>query len=304
MNYIQLIQRLKRESGRSGAAPASAATLAGDDVLLGDWIADAWREVQRRRMDWGWMRKTVSGVLVQSQQSYTAAGDLDFVRIAFTAGTSAYTPGESLVQGAVTATVTRVILSSGDWSTSDAAGELIIQPLSGAFVAGAALGDGACNLSGPAVSMDPFGRWQEPTDYYTIGCYLSADPSSVWSLGWMPYEQFQAYYIKRPQTDGRPCAWSVSPTKALLIGPAPDDGGYSVQADYWASPTELALDADTPAMPVQFHMLLVWRALLEIASFDAAPEVEARAVRNLKIVWRDLIEDQAPRIQLSDVPLA
>ena len=155
MNYIQLIQRLKRESGRSGAAPASVATLTGDDLLLGDWIADAWREVQRRRMDWGWMRNTVSGLLVQSQQSYTAAADLDFVRIAFTAGSTEYAPGDSLVQGAVSATVTRAIVSSGDWSTADAAGELIIQPVSGVFVAGAALGDGACDLSGPAVSLAP-----------------------------------------------------------------------------------------------------------------------------------------------------
>lgn len=304
MNYLDLVRRLKREAGRSGGPPGGIETLAGDDQLLGDWIADAWREIQRKRMDWAWMRKTVTGVLVESQQAYSAEQDLDFVRIAFTAGSSEYVAGESLVQGATTATVVRVILTSGGWGTSDAAGELIIIPGSGVFVAGAALGGGACTLSGPAVSLDPFGRWQAQTEQYTVRCYMTADPSTYWSLDWLEYEEFQRRFIATQVPDGQPRWWSVSPTKQLLIAPAPDSADYSVRADYWARPTELVVDDDEPAMPEQFHMLIVWRALLEVASFDAAPEVETRAVRNLKTIWTDLIEDQAPRIQLSDVPLA
>lgn len=304
MNYLDLVRRLKREAARSGGAPGGIETLSGDDRLLGDWIADAWREIQRRRMDWAWMRKTVTGVLVESQQAYSAEQDLDFVRIAFTAGSSAYAAGDSLVQGAVSATVTRVILESGDWGTSDAAGELIIVPVSGAFVAGAALGDGACTLAGPAVSLDPFGRWQVQTEQYTVRCYLTATPESPWPLAWLEYEEFQRRFIAGSEADGQPRYWSVSPTKQLLIAPAPDSADYSLSADYWAKPTELRLDDDEPGMPEQFHMLIVWRALLEVASFDAAPEVETRAMRNLKTIWTDLIEDQAPRIQLSDVPLA
>jgi hypothetical protein len=302
--YLDLVRRLKREAARSGGAPGGIETLAGDDVLLGDWIADAWREIQRRRMDWAWMRKTVTGVLVQSQQAYSAETDLDFTRIAFTAGTSEYVAGESLVQGLVTATVTRVILTSGDWGTSDAAGELIIHSASAAFVAGAALGGGACTLSGPATALAPFGRWQVPTEQYTVRISLTDDPGRFWALNWCGYEEFQRRFIAATVDDGQPRWWSVSPTGDLLVAPAPDSGLYSISADYWARPTELTADNDEPDMPEQFHMLIVWRALLEVASFDAAPEVETRATRNLKIVWRDLIEDQAPRIQLTDVPLA
>lgn len=302
MIYLDLVRRLKREAGRSGGAPGGIATLEGDDLLLGDWIADAWREIQRRRMDWAWMRKTISGVLVESQQAYSAETNLDFTRIAFTAGATEYAAGASLVQGSVSATVTRVILSSGAWATSDAAGELIIHSASGDFVAGAALGGGACTLSGPAVSMAPFGRWQVPTDEYTVRISLS--PVDVYELGWVSYEEFQRRYIATAVDDGQPRWWSVSPAGQLLIAPAPDSGLYSIEADYWARPTELLLDDDEPDMPAQFHMLIVWRALLEVAAFDSAPEVETRATRNIKIIWRDLVDDQAPRIQLTDVPLA
>lgn len=303
MIYLDLVRRLKREAARSGGAPGGIETLAGDDLLLGDWIADAWREIQRRRMDWAWMRKTISGVLVQSQQAY-AATDLDFTRISFTAGSSEYVAGESLVQGAVTATVKRVILSSGAWGTSNAAGEMIIQPVSGVFAAGAAAGGGACTLSGPAVSMPALARWQVPTEQYTVRTFLTADPTTYWSLDWLAYEEFQRRFIVGTVDDGQPRWWSVAPDKRLLIAPAPDNATYSVTADYWAKPTELTADDDEPDMPEQFHMLIVWRALLEVASFDAAPEVETRAKRNLQVIWTDLIEDQAPRIQLSDVPLA
>lgn len=304
MNYLDLVRRLKREAARSGGPPGGIETLSGDDALLGDWIADAWREIQRKRMDWAWMRKTISGPLVVGQQAYSAEDDLDFVRIAFTAGSSEYVAGESLVQGATTATVKRVILTSGAWGTSNAAGEMIITPGSGVFVAGAALGGGACTLSGPAVSLEPFGRWQVPTEQYTVNLFLTDDPASHWALDWLEYEEFQRRFIVGTVDDAQPRWWSVGPDKRLLIAPAPDTDAYSVTADYWARPTELTADDDEPSMPEQFHMLIVWRALLEVASFDAAPEVETRAKRNLKTIWTDLVEDQAPRIQLTDVPLA
>lgn len=230
MNYIQLIQRLKRESGRSGGSPAGVAVLAGDDINLGNWIADAWREVQRKRMDWAWMRKTVTAMLVNGTTGYSLA-DLD-------------------------------------------------------------------------VDATPLARWQGQTEYYAPSVRNTAAGGQPWPLRWMPYEKFQAIYLLGTSTPGAPQAWSEGPDKKILIGPAPNTDDYELTADYWAAPTELALDDDTPDMPEQFHMLLVWRALLEVAGFDAAPEVEVRARRNLRMAWADLIDDQAPRVQLDDEPLA
>lgn len=303
MNYLELVQRLKRESKRSGGVPASIAVLSGEDIDLANWVNDAWLEVQRKRMDWAWMRKTIAGELVESQLSY-AVEDLDFVRIAFTAGSTEYVRGDALVQGAVTATVTRAIVTSGDWGTSDAAGELIIAPISGEFVAGAAVGGGACNLSGPAVSLAPFARWQDETEFYTVFVSNTAAGGQPWPLRWMPYEKFQASFVTGTISPGAPQYWSVGPGKKLLIGPAPNSADYMVTADYWAKPTALVDDADEPDMPEQFHLLLVWRGLLEVSSVDAAPEVEVRARRNMRMAWADLIDDQAPRTQLSDEALA
>lgn len=229
MNRLQLVQRLKRESGRSGTPPASIGVLAGDDILLDAWLGDAWLEVQRKRMDWAWMRKTVTGALDIGVGVY-AASDLD-----------------------------------------------------------------------PLV-LD-FGRWQGFTGDYTVRLYDAAAPGVPRHLHWIPYEVFQARFLVGTVSDATPEFWSVAPDKRLLLGPKPAAAGLTVQADYWAKPTALVADADAPGMPEQFHMLLVWRALLEVAGFDAAPEVEARARRNLRMAWADLLDDQAPRITLDETPL-
>lgn len=70
--------------------------------------------------------------------------------VAFTAGTAAFVVAETLTQGGVTAVIRKVIVTSGSWSGSDAAGNLIIDtPSGGNFAAGAATSaSGAATLSG------------------------------------------------------------------------------------------------------------------------------------------------------------
>lgn len=70
--------------------------------------------------------------------------------VQFTAGTSAYVDGGSLVQGSVNAIIRRVALQSGIWTGGTAAGYLVIDaPIGGDFIAGAATGSGAATLAGP-----------------------------------------------------------------------------------------------------------------------------------------------------------
>ena len=75
-------------------------------------------------------------------------------RVAFTTGTAAFVEGETLTQTGTTATINRVVLQSGDWSTSDAAGYLIIGTVtSGPYAAGVATSaSGSATLSGVEVA--------------------------------------------------------------------------------------------------------------------------------------------------------
>ena len=71
-----------------------------------------------------------------------------YQEVSFDTGTSAYVDGETLTQGANSATVKRVVLESGTWAGGTAKGRLIITaPTPGALTVAPAAGDGACALT-------------------------------------------------------------------------------------------------------------------------------------------------------------
>lgn len=83
--------------------------------------------------------------------------------VAFTAASGVLTNGQVLTKGAVTATISRVVIRSGSLGSSTAAGHLIIStPAGGSFSAGAAtVAGGTLTLSGAqaAITHAPNGRF-------------------------------------------------------------------------------------------------------------------------------------------------
>ena len=89
----------------------------------------------------------------------------------------------------------------------------------------------------------------------------------------------------------------------MCVGPLPNIV-YNLKADYQAAPVELADDADEPDMPARHHRVLVWRALMEVAKIDAAPELLARASSNYETTFDALLADQADSMMIEAMPLA
>ena len=55
MNYLELCQRLVRETGIADTGPTSVVGQVGDMRRVTDWINDAWLSIQSSRPDWLWM---------------------------------------------------------------------------------------------------------------------------------------------------------------------------------------------------------------------------------------------------------
>lgn len=162
---------------------------------------------------------------------------------------------------------------------------------------------GPVSYTGAALGASSFGRWRLPTDEYTVRAYDPANPTSVWRLTFVDYDRFVREVVDGSPAAGAPRLWSISPSEALMIGPA-SDGDYFVKADYVADVQELAADGDTPTMPARHHMTLVWGALKNMAVIDAAPEIMARAAENYDTALDALIQDQAERITITARPLS
>lgn len=227
MNLLELAQRTKRESGRTGPAPTALVGSSAADRQLFDWVSDAWQTLQTDAHEWLWMRQQINAPLTPTIGTY--------------AGT--------------------------DLLATD------------------------------------FGRFRSPSRDYTVRAYVVGTPSQLWRLQHITLDRFRERFVDADVEDGPPQFWTLDEVGRLLLGPAPDQG-YFVKADYYIEPTTLAADADEPEMPERFHMMLVWRAVAEVAMFDAAPELLARARNNYETWFSRLVLDQTEPIRFQIRPLA
>ena len=65
----------------------------------------------------------------------------------------------------------------------------------------------------------------------------------------------------------------VMPDNSLLFEPIPD-AVYTINADYWDKPTLLAADANVSLIPVEFHEVILGRAMILYANHENAPEIK------------------------------
>lgn len=71
----------------------------------------------------------------------------------------------------------------------------------------------------------------------------------------------------------RPVSVALGPDQSICLGPPPD-GSYTITGDYFIAPTVMQNDTDTPTgLPVQFHRLILWNAMMLYGGYENAPEV-------------------------------
>jgi len=136
-----------------------------------------------------------------------------------------------------------------------------------------------------------FGRWRAEDDTYCPTLYINGAPNSLWQLTQWGLDDFRQLFIYRTQGSSTPVAFSIDEADRLLLGPAPV-AAYRLRAEYWLAPMTLVDATDVPDMPERFHMLLVWRALMDIARSDAAPELLSRAEVSYGNLHDKLLFDQ------------
>lgn len=100
----------------------------------------------------------------------------------------------------------------------------------------------------------------------------------------------------------RPIHFSVAPNDYFKIGPRTLEA-MVLRGWYQESAIDLALDADIPSMPVQYHEAIMWRALMMWATSNAASEKYASASENFTIIMNKLDNNQLPAIRIRG-PLA
>ncbi len=157
---------------------------------------------------------------------------------------------------------------------------------------------------GASFGLTDFASWKDATRFYKPSAYRLADTlSSEHELLWVDYDQFRKMFYLGTQTPSAAQYWSISPEDEFLLGPAPDSAHF-IRADYVKTYADMAADTDIPQLPERFHMLIVWKALMEYGGFDAASEVYQRAEKNYTAGWAQLVQAQIDNPKFSARPLA
>lgn len=117
------------------------------------------------------------------------------------------------------------------------------------------------------------------------------------------YNIFRDTYMYAQQTQQRPTVFTSDPAnKNLLFGSIPDKI-YTVRGKYWRRAVAPTTDAEVPAFPDEYHQLVVYRALMKYAGYEAAGDAKQTALEEYGPLMRALERDQLPQLQFGE-PMA
>ena len=122
--------------------------------------------------------------------------------------------------------------------------------------------------------------WDKASDSYQI-------------LEYMEWNSYREMYKYGTIDSDVPEVYSIKPNNDLDLYPTPN-AATVISAEYWATPTVLAADADISAIPPRFHKIIIARAKMYYAENEDAPEVMAGAVAEFEDLLDKLEADQLP----------
>jgi hypothetical protein len=156
------------------------------------------------------------------------------------------------------------------------------------FTGSVTVGDG--RYSGANFSLTRWSRWifdPNPGAWTGLSLYLTATGvSDETPLTYLPWDEFRRMFLFGTQTNGRP--------RFFTIGNDVPDGSYTVVGEYKKSPQTLAVDADTPEMPAENHILIVWWALVMLGENDEAVAQDP--------AWRLRRDAELDKLTMSQLP--
>lgn len=138
-----------------------------------------------------------------------------------------------------------------------------------------------------------FGNWKlDSMRVYSVALGVGNEMILPY-IGWDEFRNLYLYNTQRLLLT-RPVLYSVDPQKNFVLGPNPDSSGYTVDGEYFNVATYLVNDTDIPIMPPQYHMAIVYRALMWYGLYEGASEAVDRGTAEFNTMMNRLQKDQIP----------
>lgn len=151
-------------------------------------------------------------------------------------------------------------------------------------------------IESTGTGFSDFGNWELDT----FRCYTtSVGTNDENELSWIDYNGWRdTYQIGATRnTDTRPTQFTVTPALGIGLGCTPA-AGYTISGDYFKVATELAANTDTPALPSQFHMAVVYKGMMYYGVSESKPEIYDEGFTSFTRMMARLELQQLPQMSL------
>lgn len=178
-----------------------------------------------------------------------------------------------------------------DWGWMRASASFVTVDGQATYAIGTAAGE-------VGVAAFAFGSWIKDS----FRTYLTASGTSAeLFMGYMEYDDWRnIYQFSSARTaKAQPTRFTITPAKSIGLGSVPLVG-YTIAGDYFACPTEMAVDADIPSLPAHFHLAIVYRAMMMYGSYEVAPEVYQRGLSEFNLMMNRIELDRTPDITVGE----
>jgi hypothetical protein len=128
-------------------------------------------------------------------------------------------------------------------------------------------------------------------EYGDIRCYLIA--SDEQRLEYMTWDDFRDHYLigTSRTTSGRPSVFTIEPDDTIDFDVLPD-AAYTCVGEYFKTPDVLSGDTDIPLFPSQYHLAIVYRAMMFYGADYAADEKYTHGYNEYRKIMRTLEHNQ------------
>lgn len=128
-------------------------------------------------------------------------------------------------------------------------------------------------------------EFYQPSDVWSLpvrnwdweSMYVHPTSEGVQARTWLSRLDYNTYRQTRlPSVEGRPIYVAQAPSKELGFYPLPQ-AGLTFVGDYYMPPEVMVNNTDIPRMPDEYHMAIVWRAVMFWCASEENPALYAVA---------------------------
>jgi len=124
------------------------------------------------------------------------------------------------------------------------------------------------------------------------------DSATNWAvLAFVSFRDWQDLVRTRPPQEGVPVYYTERSDLVIEVDPIPSVP-YSVRGLYTKRPQFLVDDFDVPSLPEEYHMAIVYKAMMLYGGYESAPEIYQSGEAGFNRIYQMLVNTDIPDVHL------